>query len=495
MWIGGVILYTLALICTAVSRLIYPYDLGHYEAAIWMPAQLSIEGDNPYSYAFQFPFVMSPYGYFYYLTIGVGLHLFGLQFWFGRGAALLAAAACTGCAYWVARRLTGERALGGFAAVVFITSAPLQSWLALHRSDFPALALGSAAIVIAFRMTDKMKTRWMHGAAICCCLIAAFFFKQTFILPVLISVAILFQAQRYRAALGIAAGTLIGISLTAILLNLTSDGGYFHQHFVLTRYIPYSYYSSLKRLMYLILIPATPVSLCILLAWLGRGIAQNKGSVRQEISLIRKRAQIIELLRSPNLLVVLYLGLAAMLAFVTAARGGSNINYYLETAWIGSIVVAVAWRRGLGALKERWWKPEFAVIVLLVLGGFNLMRNARGEFYRWQSLNYYREVISTIDRYVPRNRANFSVYPELIAFGGRAYLFNDVAQYVDGRSPELVRLFSESLRSGGYGAIILSERLPEDSLPGFRFMPMKHSVPTKFYPVFLYVDQSLVPDF
>src|SRR5262249_19142508 len=81
----------------SVSRLIYPFDIGHFEACVWTPSLLSAEGRNPYQYALREPFVMAPYGYFYYLLVGIGLRLFGWQFWFGRAMTVLAAVVCVIC--------------------------------------------------------------------------------------------------------------------------------------------------------------------------------------------------------------------------------------------------------------------------------------------------------------------------------------------------------------------------------------------------------------
>lgn len=82
----------LLLIAISVSRTIYPFDVGHFEACVWTPALLSAQGENPYAYATQEPFVMAPYGYLYYLTVGTGLRQFGWQFRFGRALTVLSAA-------------------------------------------------------------------------------------------------------------------------------------------------------------------------------------------------------------------------------------------------------------------------------------------------------------------------------------------------------------------------------------------------------------------
>src|SRR5215475_4382882 len=97
----GVVLAIIALVTSLIgvslSRLVYPYDVGRYEAAVWEPSLLAASGLNPYNYALRPPFVMAPYGYLYYLTTGLGLSLFGLQLWFGRLMSILAAAIIVMC--------------------------------------------------------------------------------------------------------------------------------------------------------------------------------------------------------------------------------------------------------------------------------------------------------------------------------------------------------------------------------------------------------------
>src|SRR5262249_6175240 len=108
------------LLSVSASRLIYPFDVDHFEACVWTPALLSWQGESPYAYATLEPFVMAPYGYFYYLTIGVGLRLFGWQFWFGRALTVLSAVVCVICVAGVTRAVTSDRRGGkGWGVWVF----------------------------------------------------------------------------------------------------------------------------------------------------------------------------------------------------------------------------------------------------------------------------------------------------------------------------------------------------------------------------------------
>ena len=50
-----------------LSRLVYPFDSGHYEGVMWGPSLLSIAGHNPYDAAkvTGSPYLMAGYGYLY----------------------------------------------------------------------------------------------------------------------------------------------------------------------------------------------------------------------------------------------------------------------------------------------------------------------------------------------------------------------------------------------------------------------------------------------
>ena len=67
----GIFISALTLLPLAISRIIYPFDQGKYESHIWASALLTVNGDNPYKYALESPYVVSAYGYVYYLIVGV----------------------------------------------------------------------------------------------------------------------------------------------------------------------------------------------------------------------------------------------------------------------------------------------------------------------------------------------------------------------------------------------------------------------------------------
>src|SRR5262249_50698185 len=135
------LLTLLPLAIIALSRLLYPYDNGCYEANIWAPAGLIASGANPYNldHALQPPYIASTYGPLYYALIGLGLKLFGPQLWFGRALSIAAAIAAVLCLNRIAHLLTGSARLATLAAVSFGAQFPLQAWIGFQRPDMPAL--------------------------------------------------------------------------------------------------------------------------------------------------------------------------------------------------------------------------------------------------------------------------------------------------------------------------------------------------------------------
>src|SRR5215813_2905674 len=194
--IGVLIVMGTLLLSVSVSRLIYPFDVGHFEACIWTPALLSAQGASPYAYATREPFVMAPYGYFYYLTIGVGLRLFGWQFWFGRALTVLSAVVCVICVAGVTRAVTSDRRAVMVGVLWFLSTITMFHWIGVHRPDFLALALAFSALALVFaedNARDRIGSRTFLVVAL---LTLAFFFKQTCLLSIAVVIARYLQTGR-----------------------------------------------------------------------------------------------------------------------------------------------------------------------------------------------------------------------------------------------------------------------------------------------------------
>lgn len=457
------------LLAVGASRLVYPFDVGHYEACIWTPSLISATGGNPYSFATLPPFVMAPYGYAYYLLVGLGLRVFGLQLWFGRVLTILAAAVCLVCVVRIAFILTRNRQAVWLAALAFLSAITLHHWLGVHRPDLPALALAFAGLTVVFDLAngnDRITPRALLAVLL---LAGAFFFKQTAILPAAVAVALCWQTGRRKLAVFIAGAGLAFAAAVMLILNQTSDGQYFWQHFTLMQQVPHSYATSWRWVLSIFRTPAT---------WVIAGIIGVALLVE-----IRRRTWERS---ASSLLVILHFIGAAIFGFVTSARQGSYISYHLETFIVGSIVVALAWDK-LTRFVDRQLVFQMLVAAFLVAGGFQLIRQARGEVLRWQSLPYYREIVATLRSEMPPQSLGISVHPELITAAGHDYHFGDWNQYEDGRSAQLHQVFRDAVTSKRYAAIVWLRDDAANEFPGYHLVPMKQPLPEGYYPVFLYL--------
>jgi hypothetical protein len=335
----------------------------------------------------------------------------------------------------------------------------------------------------------------------------AFFFKQTSLLPIAAVIARYLQTGRIKQAGAVLCGVgLLGMVLAAVI-EMDSGGGYFWQHFTLMRRTPHSYADALHWLGSLLKSPST---------WIAAVLIALAVCRRFDQAFFASWPEFKKWLRSPECLIGGYLIAAMAFAFVTSARRGAYINYYLEASMVGAIAVAMAWRRleanerydrrsgsdpapssdaSSGRIRSRlllapisgspqWLYPAISILIL-VAGVFEFSRMARAESYRWRSLPYYNEVVATLAREIRANDLCVSVHPELVLAAGRKFHFGDWIQYQDGRSAELQRIYDQAMSSKRYAAIITLGG--KGTPPGYRLAPMKQVAHEKYYPVFLYL--------
>ncbi|MBP6821852.1 MAG: hypothetical protein KA368_09925 [Acidobacteria bacterium] len=468
------VLLTLLLFGVGASRLIYPFDVGHFEACTWTPALFAAQGKNPYDIALREPFATAPYGYFYYLAVGVGLRVFGWQFWFGRALTILAAGVCVYCLGRIVWALTKNRQAVLLSAMIFLATITLHHWLGVHRPDLPALALAFAALAIVFAFNGEGEFRLPIVTVVIVLLASAFFFKQTTLLPIAVSTARFWQMGRRNPALSVLFATILLIAIIGLALNATSNGAYFWQHFTLAERVPHSYGMAGHWLLSLFKSATTWIVAGLFVAALFAGNNHTGRFSGDKFN---------AWLKSPVCLWSCYLVAALGFAFVTSARAGAYINYYLEVSIVAAVVAGTAWRR----LAEygRWQKFYPALVLLILLAGaFEFSRMARAESYRWRSLPYYRELVTTLKNDTLPDGLCISVHPELAVAAGRSFHFGDWIQYHDGRSPELRQAFANAVISGRYAAIVWLK--PGDpALPGYKVVSMQTPLPDRHYPVYL----------
>ena len=189
------------------------------------------------------------------------------------------------------------------------------------------------------------------------------------------------------------------------------------------------------------------------------------------------------LLDSKKGLIGFYFVAVFFFAFVTTGRLGASTLYYLETFLVASVLFALScdW-------FERNGKEKYAVVftaMLIASAVLFLFSVGRGEYNRWQSLPYYREMVENVRQLTPHDSLCISVYPDIVTAAGRDFHFDDWGEYNDGWSPELKEVFNKAISSKRYTAIIMhSDDLKFD---GYHLVRMKTPPPEKFYKAFLYV--------
>ncbi|MEP7271820.1 MAG: hypothetical protein ABI882_09985, partial [Acidobacteriota bacterium] len=472
------VLLALLLLGVGVSRLVYPFDVGHFEACIWVPSLMSAEGVNPYGFATREPFAMAPYGYFYYLLIGAGLRAFGWQLWFGRALSILSGGICVLSIKYIVWKVTQNRGAVLLAVLAFLASITLHHWLAVQRPDLPALALAIGALALSFKSRDGSGRIGSRELIVIVMLTLAIFSKQTIVLPVLVIAAFYWQTARPQLALSILVGVFCLSAAIGFALNATSAGGYFQQHFALMSRTPYSCLTAMRWLLSLGKSPATWIALGLF----ATAIFRNRDNL---FPLTRERLKAS--LHSPYYLLSCYLITSFAFAIFTSAHAGAYINYYLETSIVAAIVVGLAWQ----SISSMEFRPKFygtLVSLFLLAGVLEFSRMTRGESYRWRSLPYYQELVETLASKTTPDTLCISAHPELVTAAGRKYHFGDWMPYQDGRSPELHRILENAMRSGRYAAIIWLR--PDDPLlDGNKLVPMQKPLPDRHYPLYLFMPE------
>lgn len=474
---GGVAILAAFFVAVIVSRIIFPLEVGPVEAFSWVPAQHLLEWKNPYSFATTPPYSMAPYGIVYYAIVAVGLALFGLQLWFGRLLAVAAFCVCVWAVVKITRKLTGGGAPVWAACLFALALFPGQTWIAVMRSDMFAVAFALVAFYIVFTYDDNESLRPLKIFGMVLLTAAAFFTKQTILLPFGIIVLRLVQLSRWRDAI-IFLGSFLGLTgLSMLVLNETSDGGYFWQHFTHAERLPFSFEGFREQVWYLLMQPTTVLAAVFVTIFASK------------IFLPANRPKFFGGLRSPKLLMFFYLCMSVTWATISVSRIGAGANYFLEAAFILSIVCALGLADLVQAGRQR---PAVALIALMIFGGiFQLARVSRGEYFRWNALPYFQELSETASHHVGPGSACVSVYASLVVPHGCNLHFDDYSEYGNTWAPELSKVFEQEVRSGKYAVIIWSENDFFETLPQYERIQTSNAVPDRISPAFIYVLKSM----
>lgn len=471
-WVEVVLALTVVVfVVLGVARLLYPYDIGEYEANAWAPALLLAHLHNPYtaSLALHPPYLASAYGPLYYLIVGIGIRAFGLQFWLFRLISIASGLGAAAFIFRIARRLTGNRTPAQLAAAAFLAQWPVMAWDGVQRPDMLALALVLAGLDLMLRPRDELR-RW-HAVSAAAALVAALFTRQTYVIPPLFAVAwFITIGKRRDLAWFVLTFLCVGGGLFA-LLDLTSHGGLLTSLFT-NQSGAASSIGQLRSNLESVL--ESPASWAVALAApLSCALAVRRYAVVQR-----------ELARA-SLLLVAYAALAAVLAAVTSARAGANMNYWIEPLAIGALL------SGLGSeLIPPARRGALAAVATVLVACAMLeagLRQGHGAILLWRSKPYYDAVVSDLRRIPASSGPMFSSYPELVDDAGRTDWVNDWVQY-DGRAPRLEQALSHLLHSRKLSAIVWPA---SPAPPGYVQVGMTVPRPQGVYLVNVYLRRAL----
>jgi hypothetical protein len=464
----------------SLSRILYPYDIGQYEAGIWGPAGLISHGINPYDLTLtqNGPYVMSPYGVFYYAVVGLGFKIFGVQFWFARFISLLSVIVCIVCIGKIIGEITQNRHLAILGGFLFLSLFPVPFWIGVQRPDMLALALALVGMMLALTMTPQGR-----GSNIIFLILQSLFIsaailtRQTSILPVaLISAWYLFN-RRYLQLTSFLILTAGFLAFVSFLMNQSSNGGYIWQQYVMPSTVHKNFGLALSHLLSLMTTPTIWGAIFLaVLAWVirGRKTADDASPGQDHRSTL------------PLRLFFAYFILSLLLSVVTSSRVGANLNYYLEFS-AGLAMIVPLYLSSVANTVTPSRSYLYILIFILLSVSLQDVRIFRGEYYRWQALPYYREIVSVIEQKTDKQQPVFSYYPELAVAADRSYYFNDFVQY-DGRAPKQHEIFQQVLKSGELGAIVTGYK---DTPEGYYKYPLSTPDPQKYYTVYLFLKKPV----
>lgn len=479
----GIAILSVLFLTLVVSRLAFPFDNGILEAFNWLPAGNVLEGKNPYAFAFAPPYSMSPYGIVFYALIAAGQKLFGFQLFWGRLLSVLAFTVCLWAMTGITRKLTGSKEAAAATFLVGLAMFPAQFWIGSVRPDLIAFAFVAVALWLIFtRLEKNRKTPDWVIAGIVLFASAAFFTKQTFFFAFIITFLRFWQLGKRRGAVWTISIFTILITAGMFWLNYTSDGGYLWQHWTHAQRLTFSWRQVIEVFLILLKTPVFSLALAFLLIFIFR---------KREALFQTERENFFDLLRSPEWLIFFYFLVSLGWSCAASGRVGANVNYYIESSLLLAIISGLIYayfRRH--ALR----KLALAMIVLFTLGGaFQLVRILHGEYFRWQALGYYREVIEQTKKSIPPGGTCVSVAVELVVWSGCRFHFDDYGEYDHGWSPELRETFEREVRTGRYAAILWYDDKLQSRFPNYRLVSMSQSPSERSFPVYLYVPTTVTP--
>jgi len=468
----------IAVMAISVSRILFPYDVGQYEANAWGPAQLLTDFENPYGLevATEPPYLVAPYGPLYYAVVGLGVDLFGEQFWFMRLVSLACVAICALLIGRLIFALTKHRGAALLGVTILLAQFPVQSWAAVQRPDLLALALAVGGVYAAFSGAGR-DVGTQRAAMAGLLLAAALLTRQSLFLPVVLVGGWYLGAHALRELVVFAITTAGLLAGATIVFSLGVEGGIIWSLYQLQSGAGVDWAHALDVTRGIAESPVTWLTLA-LAAW--ALIAAFAPARRSSQSGGRQRPRGAD---AACIVATAYTALAAGIAAATSARPGSNVNYWLETCAAIAVTVPLLLVRSSMDRPVRRLVVSGAAVLLALGAGTMAIRLGRGEATRWEGKPYLDSLVDVTERLTRPGAPSFGSYPEIISAANRPYYFNDFVQY-DGRSPRLRRAFESAVATRQLAAMVTGSEL---SPPGYVRVRFGRELPDGVYPQYLHV--------
>jgi hypothetical protein len=437
------------------------------------------------------PYVVASYGPLYYGLIAVGVRLFGDQFVFGRALGLVSLIISAVCIYLILRRYIarGSRFIPVLGAGLLLAQYPVQAIAGIQGPDMVGLALALSGLALVFlggRATDRRQIVRVVLAG--CLLAAAVVVRQPLFLPILVAFS-WYALHRDRRAMMAFSLTVVCIGAGAFaFLQATSGGGFLWHAVRLQGAVAFSLTGARGLAELYLRSPATIFTLVLLAIGMLRSRTRDRqatnGDAASEMRLLR------------NLLLV-YLVVAAILAFVTSSKAGASINYWLEVSAVLSMLTPLYLGGSLDLRatpdfrrRKQLWSSDWVYLVLVIATfGSALVtgaREAHGQVLQWRALPYVNEVVDDIHEMSAPGELVYVEYPDPAVSAGRPYVFNDLALYED--SSLLSGLYRRVLRSNSFRLIV---SLAQTAPPGYAPVCLTHAAPAGVYDVRIYYRTSI----
>lgn len=237
----------------------------------------------------------------------------------GRAVSLVCMLGLTGLACWVLRKwFSADWAVATAVSIVWMTTIGTLQFGINNRVDVLGCLLGALAVVTA---TVRFRASW---CVVVCLLLGAAFTKATAVVaPALTVFLYLVSERRWREACAISVATSACAAGVLLLGDLFSEGN-FSRCLIFSNVNPMKPRQALTLLKTVCKQPVLPVGLVVAL-----------------LLLADRRARAF----------ALYGVLASVFAIFSAAKVGSNTNYFIEPSWATAICLGIGLTRCRGHVR------------------------------------------------------------------------------------------------------------------------------------------------